>query len=139
MKFHRRPVKKGRIEVIPMIDAVLMLLIFYMTFGKFHKEETELGVNMPVKSTFKPQTEEMPRTNQQINVRVVGHDKVFVNDDLQGLGQFEVTLSKFTVMGDDVSVTVTGEKEALYQDVIDVLNVCARLKIINISFTPTEE
>ena len=122
-----------------MIDAILMLLIFYMTFGKFHKEETELGVNMPVKTKVKT-GEETPNTKQQVLVRVMGKDKLLVNDtDPMGIGQLEVTLSKFVVLGDDVSVTITGEKTALYQDVIDVLNVCARLKIINIAFTPMEE
>ena len=31
MKLKRRRVKRGRVEIIPMIDTIVILLIFYMT------------------------------------------------------------------------------------------------------------
>ena len=40
MKLARRTVKRGRVEIIPMIDTILILLIFYMSFSSFRSSSS---------------------------------------------------------------------------------------------------
>ena len=45
MKLKRRKMKRGRVEIIPMIDTIVILLVFYMSFARvaqMAKEEVEL-------------------------------------------------------------------------------------------------
>ena len=45
MKLNRREVKRGRIEIIPMIDTILIMLIFYMSFSTFTQKEKRIGAD----------------------------------------------------------------------------------------------
>ena len=51
MKLNRRHAKRGRVEIIPMIDTILILLIFYMSFSQFKVEERRIDANLPVYKT----------------------------------------------------------------------------------------
>ena len=48
MKLGRRAVKRGRVEIIPMIDTILILLIFYMSFSSFSAVEKRLDSRLPL-------------------------------------------------------------------------------------------
>src|ERR1043166_7817920 len=47
MKLKRRKVKRGRVEIIPMIDTIVILLIFYMTFSRFAEATRESNLVLP--------------------------------------------------------------------------------------------
>src|SRR2546421_2697942 len=47
MKLKRRKVKRGRVEIIPMIDTIVILLIFYMTFSRFAEATREANLKLP--------------------------------------------------------------------------------------------
>ena len=34
MKIKRRRTKRGRVEIIPLIDTIVILLVFYMSFSR---------------------------------------------------------------------------------------------------------
>lgn len=46
MRFKRRKIKRGRVEIIPMIDTIVILLVFYMTFSRF-AEANIANVTLP--------------------------------------------------------------------------------------------
>ena len=48
MKLQRRTIKRARIEIIPMIDTILMLLVFYMSFSTFSKREKRFNARLPL-------------------------------------------------------------------------------------------
>src|SRR5947207_11571688 len=47
MKLKRRRIKRGRIEIVPMIDTIVILLIFYMTFSRFAEATREANLKLP--------------------------------------------------------------------------------------------
>ncbi|MBP2655691.1 MAG: tolR: protein TolR [Firmicutes bacterium] len=47
MKLLRRPAKKARIEIIPMIDTMFFLLVFFMVATLAMTTATSLPVNLP--------------------------------------------------------------------------------------------
>lgn len=134
MKFERRVAKKGRIELIPLIDTILMLLIFYMTFGKLVKEERKLEASLPAISDSASS-----EISTSMTVEVMGNGKVVVNGEENTLAGFSETMSGLSLVADTVSVVLKGKEEVYYQELIDVLNVCAKNGIKNISFLPLDE
>ena len=48
MKVKRRHVRRARIEIIPMIDTIVILLIFYMSFSRFAEVEKQAGIKLPI-------------------------------------------------------------------------------------------
>ncbi|OGF46375.1 MAG: hypothetical protein A2452_00840 [Candidatus Firestonebacteria bacterium RIFOXYC2_FULL_39_67] len=130
MRIARRALKKGRIELIPLIDTILMLLIFYMTFGKLVKDELKLDAVLPIIQESAADTDAFTA----MNVEVVGKGKLIVNDEEQDLSVFAGTLEGLSLVADTVSVSIKGRDSVFYQEVIDVLNLCAKSGIKNISF-----
>jgi biopolymer transport protein ExbD len=133
VKMERRPVKRGRIELIPLIDTILMLLIFYMTFGKLVKEESKLDASLPV-ITQSSQAD----VGIAMTVEVLGQGRLLINKEEQTVQGFVGVLSGLALAADTVSIVLKGRDTASYQEVIDVLNVCAKNGIKNISFITNE-
>jgi biopolymer transport protein ExbD len=51
MRLPRRPLKKARIEIIPMIDTIFFLLVFFMISTLSMARYTGLPVNLPKAAT----------------------------------------------------------------------------------------
>lgn len=47
MKFHRPPRPKSYVQVIPLIDILLILLIFFVVSTSFKKPRATLQINLP--------------------------------------------------------------------------------------------
>ena len=56
MRIKRRPVEKARIELIPMIDTMAFLLVFFMIASLAMTRQAGLPVNLPTAETASPQT-----------------------------------------------------------------------------------
>lgn len=51
MKINQRPIKKARIEIIPMIDVIFFLLVFFMISSLAMTRINSLPVSLPKTST----------------------------------------------------------------------------------------
>jgi biopolymer transport protein ExbD len=51
MKIKRKPLKKARIEIIPMIDVIFFLLVFFMISSLAHDKFNTISVNLPKTSS----------------------------------------------------------------------------------------
>ena len=58
MKLKRRNVKRGRIEIIPMIDTIFFLLVFFMISTLSMARYSGLAVNLPKAATGQQQPSE---------------------------------------------------------------------------------
>src|SRR6516225_9698046 len=72
MKLTRRTVKRGRVEIIPMIDTISILLIFYMSFSTFKAKEKAIDSRLP---TIAKMTGGTPPTEVPLDLNVHVHDK----------------------------------------------------------------
>ncbi|MFH1823916.1 MAG: biopolymer transporter ExbD [Candidatus Firestonebacteria bacterium] len=129
----RKTYKRGRIELIPLIDTILMLLIFYMSFGKLVKEERKLEASLPAYAS-----DTSSEISSSITVEVTGGGKLIVNDEEYTLEGFSNMLSGLSLVSETVSIVLKGKENIFYQDIIDALNACARNGIKNVSFVPLE-
>ena len=136
MKLKRRALKRGRIEIIPMIDTILILLIFYMTFSTFNKREKRIDAKLPV-VTAKVAPTQVPL---DIVLHIKDKDNILVNDaNTYDIISLRDTMMQLATIVQDATIVIEAEPETSYQDVISVLDACAQAHLRKVAFRPLTE
>ncbi|MDE1891811.1 MAG: biopolymer transporter ExbD [Betaproteobacteria bacterium] len=105
--------KKARIEIIPMIDIMLFLLVFFAMLMLKMIPTTGQVTKLPTSST----AQSLPTPKLLVELKQDG--AIWVEQQQITLGQLT---EKLKVMGDKTAVTISGDKEADLQVVMKVLD-----------------
>ena len=133
MKLNRRRVKRGRIEIIPMIDTILMLLIFYMSFSTFTTREKRLNTRLPLLSARVAPT----KVPLDVVLHVKARDKIVVNGaNTYDLLSLRDALMQLASIGQETTVVIEADPDTHYQDVIGALDACAQAHLQKVAFRP---
>jgi biopolymer transport protein ExbD len=137
MKLKRRGIKRGRIEIIPLIDTILILLIFYMSFSSFEKKEKRIDAKMPLISTkMTPAT----KFELDLTLHVYSQSNILVNGAAYDAETLRDQMKQFTTTPDQqVTVVIEGEADTKYQAIISALDACAQAKLTKVAFRPLPE
>ena len=137
MNFHRgHQREEPEINLIPMIDVLLVILIFLMittTYSKF----SGLEINLPTADA--PQTQEQP---SEINVAVTAAGDVLINKSPVGsrdVGQIATVLKRLApANGADGAkepvVIINADAKTTHQSVVDVMQAAQQAGLSHISF-----
>ena len=132
MKLKRRHAKRGRVEIIPLIDTILILLIFYMSFSTFNKKEKRIDAKMP---SFQAPTQQDP---VDVVLDLVLHVRSSSDIEIGG-SSFDCNTLRSqmsSLEGQPVTVVIEAEPGTKYQDVICALDACALAKLTRVAFRP---
>ncbi len=136
MKLKRRAMKRGRVEIIPMIDTILILLIFYMTFSTFNKREKRIDAKLPLVNAKVAPTQ----VPLDIVLHVKDKDTILVNNaNTYDIVSLRDTLMQLVALGQDTTVVIEGEPNTSYQDMISALDACAQAHLRKVAFRPLAE
>jgi biopolymer transport protein ExbD len=117
------------INMTPMVDVVLCLLVFFMAATRLYDwEENEFTVSVPEVAQAGPLT----AAPDDLLLTIVTPGKVAVGDatyDLDGLGKL---LKSSHDAYEDQGVVIRGDASLNYQDLADVLSVCDAAGIQNV-------
>jgi biopolymer transport protein ExbD len=137
MRLKRRKIKRGRIEIIPMIDTIVILLIFYMTFSRFSQAAKEASIVLPKSRAG----EEWKKQPNQIIINMFTADRVKIAGDtykveelpgvmwnyLKNLQTLDpVTAADLKSGAKKPSIILRGDKSMTYKDLSEFLRVCAK-------------
>ena len=132
MNFQRgRQREELEINLIPMIDVLLVILIFLMittTYSKF----SGLDINLPTADA--PQNPEQPN---EINVVVTAAGEIMVNKAALGSRSVEAiaaAMKRLTGPGKDPVVVINADAKTAHQSVIDVMQAAQQAGLSHISF-----
>jgi biopolymer transport protein ExbD len=132
MNFQRgRQREELEINLIPMIDVLLVILIFLMittTYSKF----SGLEINLPTADA--PQNQEKPN---EINVAVTAAGEVLVNKTALPGHDIETIASALKQQagaGSEPVVIINADAKATHQSVIDVMQAAQQAGLSHISF-----
>jgi len=135
MNFHRgRMQEEPEINLIPMIDVLLVILIFLMITTTYSKY-AGLEINLPTAEA--QQSQDQPN---EINVVVSDQGEIMVN--LSALGARDVatiSLALRRALGNsnpskDPVVIISADAKASHQSVIDVMQAAQQAGLSHISF-----
>ena len=125
-------------QIAPMVDILLVLLVFFIVTWNFALTENELDVKIPSAVSAK---EQQPVANQTVlNIRrdgtVVMNRKELSREDLL------VKLKQLADLYPDYAIIVRGDEGLEFRDLMAVLDICNQAKIWNVAFAtavvPTE-
>ncbi|MBN9330273.1 MAG: biopolymer transporter ExbD [Comamonas sp. SCN 67-35] len=131
MHFRSGPREEPRIDLIPFIDVLLVILIFLMlttTYSRF----TELQLTLPVANT-----EQMRDRPREVNVAVSADGHYAVNrTTLQGRGVNDLAsaLQAAAQAGGESILIISADAMAPHQAVITVMEAARRVGLSQVTF-----
>lgn len=139
MKLKRRNAKRGRVEIIPMIDTILILLIFYMSFSSFKVSERAMEAKMPLLS--KVAATAVTKVPLDFTLHVHTKDRIIVNNGAAPFNLESLRDAMFTLasIGQEATVIIEADPGTLYEDVIGALDACAQANLKKVAFRPIAE
>lgn len=136
MKIRRRQIKRGRVEIIPMIDTIVILLIFYMSFSRFAEMEREGRIRLPTTQAG----DEFRKAPNQIIVNMSSLDDVTVGGQLHKVNDLPNLLRRMKASNPNLnSLILRGNRDMTYQDLSAFLKVCAKAGIADVTFATLEK
>lgn len=129
MKLMRRDTKRGRVEIIPMIDTILILLIFYMSFSQFKLEEKQMNAKLPGGPG-------QGASIDHLTLHVYDRDNITVNGGTAFRAEdLAVYMSQLSLKP---TVSIEAELQTHYGDVVAALDACAlaHLRKVGIATVP---
>ena len=117
-------------QIAPMVDILLVLLVFFIVTWNFALTENELDVKVPTASAAK---EQQPVANQTVlNVRKNG--TVVMNRKELTLEELRTKLSGLAGLYPDYAIILRGDKELPYENLMAVMDICRQANIWNVAF-----
>jgi biopolymer transport protein ExbD len=130
MKFSSRQPEPANMQLAPMIDIVFLLLIFFIVTWQFTKSETELKVSVPTaKEGADPK-----RQMGEIYINVLSDGSIKVEGGIVDLPQLLEKLASIAEQYENQPVRIRGDGKVDYQRIVEVIDVCTKAGIWNISF-----
>jgi len=113
------------VNLTPMIDVVFLLLIFFMVATEFAKIERDSRVNPPTARDARPVTA-LPK---ELVVNVTQSGRYIVAGVEYPPEDLERLIARAVETNRDQSVVVRGDRQAILQLPVDVLNLCEKHNI----------
>jgi biopolymer transport protein ExbD len=116
--------------IAPMVDILLVILVFFIVTWNFALAENELDVRVP--SATKA-NEPQPYVGQVvINVKADG--TIVVNRQAKSPTELLDQLKKLAQLYPDQAVIVRGDEAVDYKHIVEVLDICRQADIWNVAF-----
>ena len=123
------PVHPG-IQLAPLVDVLLLLLIFFLLTFNAAKSENELDVKVPKASAAKEKT--APIGDVVVNVKTDGN--VVVNRRTLSTEELTELLKGLVQLNAEQAVVIRGDETGAYRNIVNVLNICTQAGVTNVAF-----
>jgi biopolymer transport protein ExbD len=115
-------------NLTPMIDVVLLLVIFFMVGTQFTEAEKQFDIDLPSVAAAQPLT----GRPDELVVNITKDGAMYLETQPVTLAQLEQELQAAYERYEDQAVMVRGDAEVPYQAVMDVLGLCQQVNITNV-------
>ena len=132
MKFNRPRVNEIEVNLTPMIDCLLFLLVFLLVSTTFN-QHSRLNLTLPDAQGVPPTS-----IDERVEVVVQASGKYTVNGQaLAGNDETQLTtaIQQATADRRDIPVIIAADAKAAHQDVVRVMDVAGKLGFMNINIS----
>ncbi len=126
----RAPLHHPGIQLAPLVDVLLLLLIFFLMTWNAARNENELDVKVPKASAAKEKS--APIGDVVVNVKSDGN--VVVNRRTLSSAELTDLLRGLVQLNSEQAVVIRGDETGAYKNVVEVLNVCSQAGVSNVAF-----
>ncbi len=124
------PLHHPGIQLAPLVDVLLLLLIFFLLTWNAARTETELDVKVPKASAAKEKS--APIGDVVVNVKADG--SVVVNRRSLSGAELSELLKSLVQLNAEQAVVIRGDEAGAYKNIIGVLNICSEAGVTNVAF-----
>jgi len=118
------------IQLAPLVDVLLLLLIFFLLTWNAARNENELDVKIP---KAKAATEKSaPIGDVIVNVKADG--SVVVNRRTLTAADLTTMLQGLVKLNPDQAVVIRGDEAGEYKNIVNVLDLCSQAGVTNVAF-----
>lgn len=128
MPLKLQELEEPTLNLTPMIDIVLLLVIFFMVGTQFTDTERHYEIALPTVTEARPLT----GTPDEMVVNVSQTGDVFLGDKLVNFEKLEQELVAAVGRYSGQAVVIRGDREIPYQTVMTLLNTCQKAGVNNI-------
>ena len=131
MNFRSRiAIQHPGIQLAPLVDVLLLLLIFFLLTWNAARNENELDIKIPKATTAKEKT--APIGDVIVNVKadgsVVVNRRTLAGPDLLNL------LKGLVQLNPDQAVVIRGDQAGEYKNIVNVLDICSQAGVTSVAF-----
>jgi biopolymer transport protein ExbD len=116
--------------IAPMVDILLVILVFFIVTWNFALSENELDVRVPNASKA---NEAQPYVGQVV-INIAANGTVIVNRQPKSPQELLDLLKKLSQLYPDQAVIVRGDQGVEYKHIVEVLDICRQADIWNVAF-----
>jgi biopolymer transport protein ExbD len=128
VKIVRRQRKKARIEIIPMIDTMFFLLVFFMVATLSMTAQRGIPVNLPHAATAR---EEL---HQVVTLTVTKEGKLlFDKEPIASVDEVATRLTRWKTTGADVYVVINADRAVEHGRVVDVMDAVRQAGVTRVA------
>ncbi|MFL6530299.1 MAG: ExbD/TolR family protein [Chthoniobacterales bacterium] len=129
LRKHAVPHHPG-IQLAPLVDVLMLLLIFFLLTWNAARNENELDVKIPKATQAKEKS--APIGDVVVNVKTDGN--VVVNRRTLNGDELTELLRNLVQLNNEQAVVIRGDEAGAYKNVVDVLNICSQAGVTNVAF-----
>ncbi|MFL6593940.1 MAG: ExbD/TolR family protein [Chthoniobacterales bacterium] len=129
LRKHAVPHHPG-IQLAPLVDVLMLLLIFFLLTWNAARNENELDVKIPKATQAKEKS--APIGDVVVNVKTDGN--VVVNRRTLNGDELTELLRNLVQLNSEQAVVIRGDEAGAYKNVVDVLNICSQAGVTNVAF-----
>ena len=126
----RAPIHHPGIQLAPLVDVLLLLLIFFLLTWNAARNENELDVKVPKASAAKEKS--APIGDVIVNVKADG--SVIVNRRNLSSAELADLLKSLVQLNAEQAVVIRGDEAGAYKNIVEVLNICTEAGVTNVAF-----
>jgi biopolymer transport protein ExbD len=128
VKIVRRQRKKARIEIIPMIDTMFFLLVFFMVATLSMTVQRGIPVNLPHAATA------LEELHQVVTLTVTKEGKLlFDKEPIASVDEVATRLARWKTTGADVYVVINADRAVEHGRVVDVMDAVRQAGVTRVA------
>ncbi|GAJ09680.1 unnamed protein product [marine sediment metagenome] len=127
MKISKRYTGKPRIEMIPLIDVIFLLLVAFIFMAMSMVVQRGIPVDLPQSSTSRVDKKDF------ISIGIRADGKIFLEKEEVTLDRLLSRLTSHYREFPETKVIIMGDKKASYERIISVMDVVRKSGIISLS------
>lgn len=116
MKVYRPKKRKNRLDMLPLIDVVFLLLVFFIYAMLSMSVHRGVHVELPTSSSAEKSEEKI------VSVIIKKTGEIFIDKEPTALNELTENLKLKTAGSEKTGVLIFGDKELMYQMLFDVID-----------------
>jgi biopolymer transport protein ExbD len=127
MRLQRRSIKKARIEIIPMIDTIFFLLVFFMISTLSMTQFKGMPVNLPKAASGK----QAPAESAAITIDKDG--QLFLNQQRVEKASLGEALKQQLANNADLLVVINADDAVAHGQVVEVMDIARAVNVVRMA------